>query len=93
MHLSLVFFRFPHRFNVLQDAVYVPSPRLDTDSVGPADFEMTDSSSVSLADIKQPVKDVVVVLSVGNDFVCAIEDGGGFGVYETAGAEERGIGG
>lgn len=93
MLLGFVFFRFVHVFNVLQNAMYVASARLDTDSIGPTDFEMTDGPSVLRADIKQPVEDVVVVLSVGDDLVCAIEDGGSFGVYETAGAEERGIGG
>lgn len=71
--------------------MYVASPRLNTDSVGPADFEVTYGSSVALTDIKQPVENVVVILGVYNDFVCAIEDGGGFGVYEAAGAEERSI--
>lgn len=89
MLLNFVFFRILHIFNVLQDAMYVPSPRLDTDSVGPANFKVRNGSSVALANIKQPVEDVVVILSVYNDFVCAIEDGGGFGIYEAAGAEER----
>ena len=71
--------------------MYVPSPRLDTDSVGPADLKMTYGSSIALADIKQPVEDIVVILGVGNDLVSAIEDGGGFSIYEAAGAEERGI--
>ena len=69
--------------------MYVPSPRLDTNSVGPADFQVTYGSAVAIADIKQPVEDVVVILGVYNDFVGAIEDGSCFGVYEAAGAEER----
>ena len=52
MLLNFVIFRFPHIFNLLQDAVYVASPRLDTDTVGPADFEVTYGSSVALTDIK-----------------------------------------
>lgn len=52
---------------------------------------MTDGSSVALADIEQPVEDVVVIFSIYNDFVCAIEYGGGLGVYNAAGAEERSV--
>lgn len=52
---------------------------------------MTDGSSVALADVKQPVEDVVVILGIRNDFVCAIEDGGSFDIDEAAGAEERSI--
>ena len=88
MHLNFVFIRLFHIFNDLQDAMYVSSSRIDTDSVRPADFEMADGSSVALADIKQPVEYVVVILSVCNNFICAIKDGGGFHVYETASAEE-----
>lgn len=88
MLLNFIFFRVLHILDVLQDAMYVPSPRLDTDSVGPANLKVTYGPSVALTDIKQPVEDVVVILSVYNDFVCAIEDGGGFSVYEAAGTEE-----
>lgn len=89
MLLNLIFFRLLHIFNVLQDAMDIAPPRFNTDSIGPADFEMTDGSSVALADIKQPVENVVVVLSVNNDFVCAMKDRCGFCIYETADAEER----
>ncbi len=89
MLLDLVFFRVLHIFNILQDAMDVAPPRLDADSVGPADFEMTDSSSIGLANVKQPVENVVVILGVCDDFVCAVKDGGGFGIYETADVEER----
>ena len=49
---DFVFFRILHVFNVLQDAMYIPSARLDTNSVGPADFQMTYGSPVALADIE-----------------------------------------
>ena len=88
MLLNFVFFRILHILDVLQDAMYVPSPRFDTDSVGPAEFKVTYGSPVALTDIKQPVENVVVILSVYNNFVCAIEDGGGFSVYEAAGTQE-----
>ena len=52
---------------------------------------MAYGSSVTLADIEQPVKDVIVILGVYNNFVCAIENWGGFGIYEAAGAKERSI--
>lgn len=91
MLFDFVFFRILHIFNVLQDAMYVASSRLDTDSVCPADFKVAYGSSITLADIEQPVKDVIVILGVCNNFVCAIEDGGGFGVYEAADAKERSI--
>ena len=67
----------------------VASPRLDTDSIGPADFKVAYGTSVTRANIKQPVENVIVILSVCNDFVRAIEDGSSFGIYEAAGAEER----
>ena len=89
MFLDLLFFHILHILNVLQDAMYVLSARLDADTVGPADFKVAYSSSVAFAEIQQPVKDVIVILSVYNDFVCAIENWSGFGVYEAAGAEER----
>ena len=89
MMFSFAFLRILHGFNLLQYAMNVPSARLDTDSVSPADFKMADGSSVALADIEQPVEDVVVVLGVCNDFVCAVEDGCCFQVYKVAGAEER----
>lgn len=38
MLFNFVFLRMLHIFNLLQDAMYVPSPRLDTDSVRPADL-------------------------------------------------------
>ena len=93
MLLNFFFFRFLHILNLLQNTMYVASPRIDTDSISPADFEMTNGSSVAFANIEQPVEDVVIVFGVGNQLICAIEDGGGFGVYETTGAKERGIGG
>lgn len=89
MLLNLVFFHILHIFDVLQDAMYVLSARLYADTVSPADFKVAYSSSIAFADVQQPVEDVIVVLSVYNDFVCAIEHWGGFGVYEAAGAEER----
>ena len=52
---------------------------------------MTYGSSIVLADIKQPVEDIVVILGVSNDLVSAIENRGGFSIYEAAGAEERDI--
>ena len=69
--------------------MYVLSARLDADTVGPANFKFAYSSSVAFTDIQQPVEYIIVILSVYNDFVCAIENWGGFGVYEVAGAEER----
>ena len=69
--------------------MYVLSAGLDADTVGPADLKVTYSSSVPLADIQQPVEDVIIILSICNDFVCAVENRGGFGVNEAAGAEER----
>ena len=86
---NFVFCRIFHILNILQDAMYVPSARLDTDSVGPADFKVAYGSSVALADIQQPIEDVIVILSVCNDFVGTIEKGGGLGIYEAAGAEEK----
>lgn len=93
MLLNLVFLHILHIFNILQDTMYVLSARLYTDPIGPADFKVAYSSSVAFAEIQQPVEDVIVILSVHNDLVCAIEHWGGFGVYEAAGAEERSIGG
>lgn len=87
--LNLVFFHILHIFNVLQDAMYVLSARLDADTVGPADFKVAYSSSIAFAEIHQPVEYVIVILSVYNDLVRAIENRGGFGVYEAAGTEER----
>ena len=89
MDFGFAFFRVLHGFNLLQYAMYVPSAGLDTDSVGPANLEMAYGSSIALANIQQPVENVVVVLGVCDDFVCAVEDGCGFDVYEVAGAEER----
>ena len=51
MHFSFTFFRMLHIFNILQYAMYVLSARLDTDSVGPANFKVAYGSSVALADI------------------------------------------
>lgn len=51
MRFSFAFFRILHIFNVLQYAPYVLSARLDTDSVGPANFKVAYGSSVALADI------------------------------------------
>lgn len=53
---------------------------------------MAYSFSIARADVKQPIEDVIVILGVYSDFVCAIEDGGGFGVYEATGTEEGCIG-
>ena len=88
MDFSVTFFRTAHIFNVLQEAMYILSARLDTDSVGPANFKVAYGSSVALANIQEPVEDVIVILGIDNDFVCAVEYGCGFGVYEAAGAEK-----
>ena len=80
-----------HIFNMLQNAMYVLSARLDTDSISPANLEVTYGSSVELSDVQEPVEDVVIVLGVCNDLVCAIENTCGFGVYEAAGAKEGSV--
>ena len=80
-----------HIFNTLQDAMYPGSPRLNADTVGPADFEVTYGSSVLLAYIKQPVENVIVIFGIHNEFICAVEDRGSFGVYKAAGTQERSI--
>ena len=51
MLYNFAFCRIFHILNTLQDAMYIPSARLDTDSVGPADFKVAYGSSVALADI------------------------------------------
>lgn len=89
MVFGFAFLRILHGFNLLQYAMYVPSARLDTDSVGPADLKMAYCSSIALANVQQPVEDVVIVLGVCDDFVCGVEDRCGFDVYEVASAEER----
>ena len=80
-----------HIFNTLQDAVYPSSPRHNAHTVGPAEFEMPYGSPVPLADIEQPVEDVIVVLGIYNKVVCGVEDGGSFAVYEAADAQERSV--
>ena len=91
MHFSLAIVGVLHVFDMLQNAMHVLSARLDTDSIGPANLEVTYGSSVELSDVQEPVEDVVIVLGVYDDLVCAIEDTCGFGVYEAAGAKERGV--
>ena len=80
-----------HIFNILQDAMYPGSPRRNADTVSPAKFEVPYGSSILLADIKQPVEDVIVVFSIQDEFVCGVEDGGSFGVYEAADAQARSV--
>lgn len=45
---------------------------LNADSIRPVDLKMTESSSVALADVKEPIEDVIVVFGVEYDLVCAI---------------------
>ena len=80
-----------HIFNRLQDVVYPGSSRHNAHTVCPAEFEVPDSSPVPLADIKQPVEDVIIVFGIYNKVVCGVENGGCFGVYEAADAQERSV--
>ena len=80
-----------HIFNALQDIVYAGSPRHNAHTIGPAEFEVPYGSAVPLADIKQPVEDVIVIFGIHNKLVCAVEYGGSFGVYEAADAQERSV--
>lgn len=52
---------------------------------------MTDSSSVALADVKEPIEDVVVVFGVEYNLICAIEDGSCFAVDQATCSKEAGI--
>ena len=91
MQFNFIFLRILHLLNILQNAMYVASSRFDTHAIRPADLKVTYGSSVVVADIKQPVEDFIVIFRVCNDLICAVEDGRCFGVYDAAGAEERGI--
>ena len=83
--------RILHIFNALQDVAYSISSRHNARTVGPAEFEVPYGSPVPLADIKQPVEDVIVIFGIDNEVVCGVEDGGSFGVYEAADAQERSV--
>ena len=76
---------------MLQNAMYVFSTRLDADSIGPTNLEVTYGSSIELSDVQEPVEDVVIILGIYNDLICAIEDACGFVIYEAAGAKERSV--
>lgn len=51
MQFRFSFSRVLHIFNLLQNAVYILSAGLDTDSVGPADLKVAYGSPVALADV------------------------------------------
>lgn len=51
MHFRLSFSQVLHIFNLLQNAMYILSAGLDTDSVGPADLKVAYGSPIALADI------------------------------------------
>ena len=76
---------------MLQNGMYILSARLDADSIGPAKLEVTYGISIELSNVEEPVEDVVIILGVYNDLVCAIEDRCSFGVYEAAGSKERSV--
>ena len=66
----------------------ISSPGLDADTVCPANLEMTDGATVALADIEEPVKDVIVVFGIEDDLIGIVEDGCGFLVDDFGCAEE-----
>lgn len=48
----------------------MPKSRL----ISPSYFKVLDRSSIPLANIQQPVKDIIVVLCIQSDLVCLVKD-------------------
>lgn len=64
---------------------------LHADSIRPVDLKMTDRSSVTLTDIKEPIENVVVIFGVEYNIACAIEDGSRFAVDQATCSKEAGV--
>ena len=88
MSLDLLLLRVLHVLYVRQDTSDVGPPRLYTQPVCPADFEMSNSTPVAFAYIEQPVEDIIVVFSIENDSIGAVEDRRRFVVDVAARSEE-----
>lgn len=53
-----------HVYDALDESVNVISARLHCNAVGPVDLKMANQTPVTLANIEQPVQNVVVVFSL-----------------------------
>ena len=77
--------------NSLQDTMYISPSGLDAHAIRPSNFQMAYRPPVALADVEQPVEDIVVVLGIKDDLVGAVEDGCGLSVNEFAESKNGGV--
>lgn len=90
--LYLVLLRVLHVFDTFKYTVYVSSSGFYGHTICPSDLQVADGATIALTDVEEPVEYIVVVFSVEDDFIGAIEDVCSFFVDGAACSEEGSVG-
>lgn len=88
---NLLFLRVLHVLYVPQNPMDVAPTGLNRNTICPADLEVTDGENVALADVQQPIENVIIVFCVDDNLVCAIEYGRCFVIDKATSSQEAGI--